>query len=139
MATRRRFLSLAAAAATLAPHGLAHTQSEAASAPGMQAEHKLFAVEFKTGPRWQPNKQPGEQEHFREHSTNLRRLREQGRLVLGARYGDKGLVILAAESESAARAMVEQDLSVKNGVFGYELHEFSVFYGGAVQTKPRGQ
>jgi hypothetical protein len=45
-----------------------------------------------------------EQSWFREHSANLRRLREDGSLVLGARYADKGLVVLSAVSEDEAHA-----------------------------------
>ena len=107
--------------------------SEAATAP----EKKLFAVEIKIGPQWVAGKAPGEQAYFREHSANLRALREQGSLLLGARYGDKGLVVLAADSEAAARAMIDQDPAVTHGTFSYELFEFSVFYGGSVQPPPR--
>jgi len=57
--------------------------------------------------------------------------------VLGARYADKGFVVLQAGSEQEARAMMEQDVSIRNGVFAYELHDFSVFYGGAVQPRRR--
>jgi uncharacterized protein YciI len=118
--------------------GLAQAQL-AASAPAVDSSHKLFAVEFKVGARWVTGRAPHEQEYFREHSANLRKLREHGSLIMGARYGDKGLVVLSAESESAARAMVEQDPSVKNGTFSYDLHEFSVFYGGSVQPQLRKQ
>ena len=107
--------------------------ASAAAAP----QGRLFAVEFKVGPKWVASKPPGEQEFFREHSANLHKLREQGSLVLGARYSDKGLVVLAAESEAAARAMVDQDPAVKHGTFSYELHDFSVFYGGTVQPRRR--
>lgn len=108
-----------------------------APAPATDPSSKLFAVELKTGPRWVAGKPPPEQEHFREHSANLRMLREQGRLVLGARYSDKGFIVLAADSESAARAMMEQDPAIRNGIFSYELHPFAVFYGGSVQPQPR--
>jgi uncharacterized protein YciI len=50
-----------------------------------------------------------EQAHFREHSANLRQLREDGALVFGARCSDKGLVVLAASSLEAARAMMDRD------------------------------
>jgi uncharacterized protein YciI len=99
------------------------------AAPVPAAEAKLFAVEFKTGPKWVAEKAPQEQEYFADHSANLRKLREAGSLVLGARYSDKGLIVLSAETEAAARAMIDQDPSVANGVFRYELHAFRVFYG----------
>lgn len=105
----------------------------AASAPAPL----LFAVEFKTGPNWDAAKPPQEQAEFRAHSANLKKLRDQGSLVLGARYADKGLVVLSAASEAEAHAMVQQDPSVKAGTFAYQLNEFRVFYGGAVAPPPR--
>ena len=135
--TDRRNLAAWALGVALAAQPARTLAQSIGSAPVGEVQGKLFAVEFKTGPRWVASKQFHEQEHFREHSANLRKLREQGNLVLGARYGDKGLIVLAAESESAARAMIEQDPSVQNGIFSYELHPFSVFYGGNVQPQPR--
>ncbi len=82
-------------------------------------------------------KPPQEQAFFSEHSAHLRRLREQGRLVMGARYADKGLLVLRAASEDEARALLQDDPSLAAGVFSFELHEFRVFYGGGVGTPPR--
>lgn len=97
----------------------------------------LFAVEVRTGPAWDAAKPPQEQLFFSEHSAHLRRLREQGRLVMGARYADKGLLVLRAASENEARALLQDDPSLAAGVFIVELHEFRVFYGGVVGTPPR--
>ncbi len=92
----------------------------------------LFAVEFRIGPKWDTTKAPGEQLHFADHSANLKRLRDAGSLLLGARYSDKGLVILSAATEVEARAMIDADASVQGGTFVYELHKFGVFYPGCV-------
>lgn len=97
----------------------------------------LFAVEIKTGPAWDAAKPPQDQAHFREHSANLRRLRELGALLMGARYADKGLVVLRAASESDAHALLKDDPSFQAGVFKYELHEFRVFYSGTLAAPPR--
>jgi uncharacterized protein YciI len=97
----------------------------------------LYAVEIRIGPAWDSSKKPHEQSFFREHSANLKRLRDQGALVLGARYSDKGLVVLQATSEQEAHAMMRQDPSVQNRVFTYELHAFNVFYPGSVQIRSR--
>ena len=105
----------------------------AASVP----ELPLFAVEITTGPKWDTTKPPPDQAYFREHSAVLKRLREAGHLVMGARYADKGLVVLAAENEAAARAMMNDDPSMKAGTFKYEVHAFNVFYGGTLQSRPR--
>jgi uncharacterized protein YciI len=98
----------------------------------------LFAIEIRVGPAWDVNKAPGEQAFFREHSANLRRLRDAGNLVLGARYGEVGLVVLSATSLGDARAMMDADPAMQAGVFAYEAHPFNVFYPGTVEAPPRG-
>lgn len=88
----------------------------------------LFAVEVRVGPKWDASKAPQEQNLFREHSANLKRLRDAGHLVMGARYSDIGLIILAAETEASARAMIDADPSMAAGTFKYDIHPFNVFY-----------
>jgi len=102
-----------------------------ASAPPVPAE-KLFAVEIRTGPAWQADKPPQAQTHFREHSAHLSKLRAEGRIVVGARYGEKGLIVLRAASVEAARAAIDDDPSMRAGTFVYELHEMRVFYRGSL-------
>ena len=89
------------------------------------------------GPKWDAARPAHEQALFREHSANLRRLRDTGSLVRGARYSDKGLVVLSAPSIAEARAMMDQDPSIAAGVFVYEVHPFNVFYPGTVQPRSR--
>ncbi len=108
-----------------------------AIAPKAEPVGNLYAVEIKTGAAWDTTKSKNEQPYFREHSSNLKRLRDGGNLVLGARYSDKGFVVLRAATEQDAHAMMQQDSSVQNRVFAYELHEFNVFYAGAVEAKRR--
>ena len=96
---------------------------------------RLYAVEFRTGPAWVADKPPNEQAHFAAHSANLRRLREAGALRIGARYSDKGLVVIEATSLEAARAMIDADPSIAAGTFVYEIHEFALFYEGTL-TRP---
>ena len=45
--------------------------------------------------------------------------------------------MIAAADEAAAKAEIEQDPSVKAGVFVYQLNEFRVFYGGSVEAPAR--
>lgn len=126
-----RFAPLAVAAALLAPAAMLASPAE----PPVAGETPLrFAVEIRVGPAWDPAKPVAEQPHFADHSANLRRLREAGHLVLGARYGEVGLVVLAAPSESAARAMMDADPAMRHGTFRYELHELRVFYPGALEA-----
>ena len=64
--------------------------AQGASAPeAVQAELPLFAIEVKVGPKWDQNKPAQEQPFFKEHSLNLRRMRESGVLVMGARYSTR--------------------------------------------------
>lgn len=131
MRNRRRFLSAAVLAAPLA--GSRHAAAQAPQREG----GRLFAVEFRTGPNWDTSKKPNEQAHFREHSANLKRLRDQGHILVGARYSDKGFLVIAAESEPNVRALLETDPSIQNQVFAYEVHPFYVFYPGCVEAPKR--
>jgi hypothetical protein len=101
--------------------------------PAAPPEQKpLFAVLFRTGLKWDAAKPPGEQAYFREHSENLRALREEGRIAIGGRYADVGLILVTAPSEEEARGLFERDASVKNGTFVFEIHAFRPFFAGCV-------
>jgi hypothetical protein len=130
---QHRSLVLYVLLAIAATSGIAQVQQTAA----IEQNLPLFAVEIKVGSKWDHSKPPQEQQYFREHSANLKRLRDAGSLVLGARYSDIGLVILAAQSEEEARAMMNVDPSIKGEIFKYELHPFSVFYSGTVTQRQR--
>lgn len=99
-----------------------------------EADGALFLVQFSLGPAWDPAKGPAEQDAFAEHSGNLGRLRGEGRIVLGARYSDKGMIVLRAATEEAARAEIEADPGVVAGIFTFELHALAPFYGGCLDT-----
>ncbi len=107
----------------------------AASSPTVEA--RLFAVEITTGPNWDPSKAPTEQSHFRDHSAHLKKLRDAGHIVMGARYSDKGLLVFTATSASEVKALMEQDPSMAAGTFKYGVHDFNVFYSGTLQARPR--
>ncbi|MDP9190175.1 MAG: hypothetical protein M3P06_00540 [Acidobacteriota bacterium] len=100
--------------------------------PEAEAKLPLFIVHFTTGPAWVEGKPFPEQQHAREHSANLQRLRGRGSILIGARYGETGMVILRAESEESARAEIDQDPAVKSGTFQYTLSELRPFYNGCV-------
>jgi uncharacterized protein YciI len=117
--------------------GAGASRAETPPAPAEVETLPLFAVEVRVGPKWDPSKKPHEQALFREHSANLKVLREAGHLVVGARYSDVGLVILAAESEEAARAMIDADPSIAAGTFTYRIHPFNVFYPGTLRSPVR--
>lgn len=133
MTTRRQTLS----AAMLALSASVASRSVVAQAPGTSAtppamDLPLFAVEIRTGPKWDSSKKPQEQPHFREHSANLKRLRDEGQLLLGARYSDKGLLVIPGATEADVRAQMDVDPSIQGQIFAYEIHPFRVFYPGCV-------
>jgi uncharacterized protein YciI len=103
----------------------------AARAQAVAAQEKLFIVHFTTGPAWDPAKPPQEQAHFREHSANLNRLRREGLLLIGARYGDKGMIVLRAADEAAVHAQLQQDPSVAAGTFAAQVDPFRTFMHGS--------
>lgn len=94
--------------------------------------HKLFAVEITTGAKWDTAKSPPQQAFFKEHSAHLKKLRDEGRISMGARYSDKGLIVLQAADEAEARALMAADPSMQAETFKFSLHEMRVFYPGQV-------
>lgn len=93
-----------------------------------------YLVVFSLGPAWDRAKPPAEQSGFREHGRNLKRLRDEGRITLGARYSDKGMIVLRAESETAARGEIASDPGVRAGLFTFEVNALQPFYAGCLET-----
>jgi hypothetical protein len=129
MPSRRHVLSTSA---TLALAALARAQTPPASATPPVSSKNLFAVEFRTGPKWDAAKPPKEQAFFKEHSANLGSLRKADRILIGARYSDKGFLIFTGESEADVRSLIQADPAVQNRTFSFEAHRFNVFYPGCV-------
>ncbi len=129
--------SLSVVALALLALGAGDSVAQQAMASEAVEALPLFAVQIRTGPKWDAAKPPHEQLHFGAHSANLKRLRDAGHLKVGARYSDLGLIILAAESELQARSMMDEDPSFGAGIFIYEVHPFNVFYPGTLKAVPR--
>lgn len=102
--------------------------NEALATESTEAKPQLFAVEIKTGPSWDASKAAHEQANFKEHSENLQRLRGEGKIVMGARYSDIGLIIISALTADEVVAMMEQDASMQSGTFVFAVHAFNMFY-----------
>lgn len=113
----------AAAKSWLAVVALAMAATAAA-----QTSPPLFVVHFETGPSWNRSIAATEQPSFREHSANLNRLRKEGAIVFGARYGDLGMIFLKAESLEVATAVLDTDPGVRSGLFAYRIAPLRVFY-----------
>ena len=99
------------------------------------AAGKLYAVVVRTGSSWDPAKPAPEQLHFKEHSANIRRLGTEGKLALGGRMGDLGLLIVRAGSEAEARALFDADPSIAAGTFKVEVNEWRSFAPGCIEAR----
>lgn len=131
----RRRLKIVAAFSTivLASCAIENAVQPANDASVAETGQKLFAVEIRTGPNWDSSKPPGEQKFFSEHSANLKHLRDTGRIAMGARYSDIGLIIFSGRSADEIRTLMSQDPSMAAGTFKYEVYPLNVFYPGLVQ------
>lgn len=99
-------------------------------AQSSEKSDSLYIVTYTIGPSWDGSKKPNEQTYFKEHSANLSKWRKEGIIQLGARYADKGMIILKAPSLVAAKALVLKDEGVVNKLFEADVQKFSVFYQG---------
>ncbi len=91
---------------------------------------RLYAVRLSTGPAWDATKSPNDQGGMKEHSANIARMRREGTLVLGARFGELGLLVLRVPDEAAVRAQLAPDPTVASGVFKVQIDVFSPFAHG---------
>lgn len=102
--------------------------------PQQTAQTKQYFIAiFSRGTAWEDAKPANEQNGFKEHSENLRRLRAEKRIAIGGRYGDKGMVIVEAKSEDDARSLFVSAVMVSKETFTLELHQFRPFYKGSIE------
>jgi hypothetical protein len=93
-----------------------------------------WVMMFTPGPAWDSTKAPNLQAHFGNHSQNLARLRSDGRIRLGGRFGPWGLILVDAASEAQARSYFASDSTLSSGVFRGEFYPWSTIYSGSVGT-----
>ncbi len=98
--------------------------------PAPPTPPRLYAVRLTTGPAWDATKSPNTQLGMSEHSANLARLRRDGTLVHGARFGELGLMILRLPDEPAVRAALAPDPTIANGVFKVQIDPYTPFAHG---------
>jgi uncharacterized protein YciI len=97
----------------------------------------LFIVTYTTGPAWDATKPTTEQSFFKEHSANLGKWRKEGVIKMGARYADKGMIVIRAASLEAAKVLINSDEGVANKLFGADIQRLSVFYDGCIERKSK--
>jgi len=109
-----------------------------ASSEPVSPTDQIFIVQFSIGPSWTAGKPPPDQPSFKEHSENLARLRREGRISLGARFADKGMIVVHYPTEAAARSEIAADPGVRAGTFVFEISELHTFYEGCLQRRGAG-
>ena len=97
------------------------------------AKDSLYIVTYTTGPTWDSSKAPGDQFFFKEHSQHLSSLRKDGVITMGARYADKGIIVIKAKSYSHAQEIVTSDEAIANQLFNTDIQKLNVFYPGCVE------
>ena len=93
----------------------------------------LFMVTYTVGSSWDTSKQPNEQLYFKEHSANLSKLRKEGVIKVGARYADKGMIVISAESFATAKEIILSDIAVVNKLFVADIQKLNVIYEGCLE------
>jgi hypothetical protein len=102
-----------------------------AGAPAAATPPPLYAVRLTMGPAWDATKPPNDQPGMKEHSANVARLRREGTLVHGARFGEVGLLVLRVPDEPAARAALVPDPTIAAGVFKVQIDRYAPFAHGS--------
>ncbi len=92
-----------------------------------------FIALYTIGEHWNSEKQPHEQEYFKEHSGFLSKLRKEKKIVMGARYADTGMIIILADNLEAAKSMLFEDIALQQKLFNVEIHHFNAFYKGCLE------
>jgi len=98
-----------------------------------QDQFEYFIAIYTIGDNWDTTKQAYEQPYFSEHSTHLAELKKANKISVGARYSDKGMLVLKVKDEAEAKRLVTNDTAIKNKLFKVEVHPLYPFYGGCIE------
>lgn len=98
-----------------------------------QNTDRYFIILYSIGENWDTTKQAHEQLYFSEHSAHLSGLRKSGEITIGARFSEKGMIILSAKNEAEAKILTTKDPAIQNKVFKAEIHPFHPFYSGCLE------
>jgi uncharacterized protein YciI len=85
-----------------------------------------YLVIFRPGPRWLPGK-PLEEQPLREHGRYMLDLYKRGVMRLAGRFADGsgGAMLIGADDDASAQAIVAVDPAVRAGTFTYELRQWA--------------
>jgi uncharacterized protein YciI len=101
----------------------------------------LFVLFHRPGPAWQADVEFPSQDGIMDHILFMRRLDEEGRLVLGGPFDDGpaglaggpvGMAIIHAESLAEAQAIGSSDASVQAGLISFTARPWHPRMGSAL-------
>lgn len=98
-----------------------------------------IVVFMRRSSQWNPRKPVREQAYWDEHARFMDSLFEAGRIILAGPFADESgsMVILASESEEAARAMLRDDPWAQHDILvAGDVKEWTIFLD--VRDKARG-
>jgi uncharacterized protein YciI len=116
---RRHFMQLG-----LVGLGVALTSSGAVAQ--RETAQPSYLVIFRPGPRWLPGK-PLAQQPLREHGRYMLDLYKRGVMRLAGRFADGsgGAMLIGADDDASAQAIVAADPAVVAETFTYELRQWA--------------
>lgn len=91
---------------------------------------KTIAVFLRRGSRWNPDLPVREQAYWDDHARFMDALFDAGTVIMGGPFADGSgsMVILAAESLEAARAILQEDpWAVQDVLVSGEIKEWTIF------------
>lgn len=88
----------------------------------------LYIVTYTVGTAWDQSKKPNEQVYFKEHSAFMGKLMKESVTKFGARYADKGIIIIGAASMQKAKELILSDVAVINKLFAADVQKVNVFF-----------
>ncbi|GHN02094.1 hypothetical protein WSM22_35830 [Cytophagales bacterium WSM2-2] len=60
-------------------------------------------------------------------------MRKAKKISIGARYSDKGMLVLNAQNEAEVKSLILKDIAVQNKLFKVEIFPFNTFYKGCIE------
>ncbi len=103
-----------------------------------ESQPPSYLVIYRPGPRWLPGKPLAEQP-LREHGRYMLDLYKRGVMRLAGRFADGsgGAMLIGADDDASAQAIVAADPAVVAGTFTYELREWAfVDWASLAKRKP---
>lgn len=96
-----------------------------------------FVTLFNHGPRWEYGKSVYEQgPAIEEHLRSMRRLFDEGALLVGGPFEEGGgIALLEAPDRGAATAIIDTDPAVQAGVLSYTLHQLHAYFDAVASIR----